>query len=149
MSDFAVDLLGALGRTTLWLALVGAITAALLRLARASSPTVHRVACVLTLLVGWAFLRYPVAVPWYAVAAVTPGSSALATTPPASIELEPAAIATSADSSGMPEQPIEVVDLADLPNPSTTQRPTIRKDLPTAEGPGAVESNWASRSIVL
>src|SRR3954454_7411691 len=122
MSDFAIDLLSALGRTTLWLALIGLITAALLRLARANSPTVHRVGCVLTLLVGLAFLRYPVAVPWYEVASVTPDNSAVPTTPPASIELEPSAIPTSADSTGMPEQPIEVVDLADLPTADTAEQ---------------------------
>src|SRR4051812_26585968 len=122
MSNFAIDLLNALGRTTFWLALVGVIAAALLRLVRANSPTVHRVGCVLTLLVGWAFLRYPVAVPWYEVAGVTPDSIALPTTP-ALIELEPASIASSEDASGMVGGPLDVVDLADLPDPNTAQLP--------------------------
>jgi beta-lactamase regulating signal transducer with metallopeptidase domain len=149
MSDFAIDLLSALGRTTLWLALVGAITAALLRLARAHSPTVHRVGCVLTLLVGWAFLRYPVAVPWYEVAAATPDSVALPPTPLVPIELEPAAIASSDNSSSIQHDQIEVVDLADLPNPSTAQQPAILQNLPTAEGQGPIESNWLSDIVAL
>lgn len=75
MSSFALELLSTLGRTTLWLGLVGVVTAGLLRLARANSPSVHRAGCVLTLLVGWAFLQYSVAVPWYEMAAAGPESS--------------------------------------------------------------------------
>jgi hypothetical protein len=111
MSNFAIELLAALGRTTLWLGLLGVITAAVLRVTRANSPTVHRVGCVLTLLVGWAFLRYPVAVPWYETAAVTASSGAIRTSP-ALIDLEPIAIPSADNSSEMMEGSSEVVDLA-------------------------------------
>ncbi|HEV3138622.1 MAG TPA: M56 family metallopeptidase, partial [Pirellulales bacterium] len=65
MSDFAIEFLPTLGRTTVWLILAGLTTAAILRLARATWPTAHRIGWVVTLLVGWTFLRLPVVIPWY------------------------------------------------------------------------------------
>jgi len=59
------DLLFNLCRTTLALAVAILLMATLLRLARVTSPTVHRVACALALAVGWSFLQWPVNVPWY------------------------------------------------------------------------------------
>ncbi|HTM53608.1 MAG TPA: M56 family metallopeptidase [Pirellulales bacterium] len=109
MSSFALELLSTLGRTTLWLGLVGVVTAGLLRLARANSPTVHRAGCVLTLLVGWAFLRYPVAVPWYEMAAVGPISGE-----------EPASVAvidlqTDSLRAGQAPDKTAPIDIADSP----------------------------------
>jgi beta-lactamase regulating signal transducer with metallopeptidase domain len=65
MNNATTDLLWAIGRTTLWLSAAGVVTAAALRLARANWPAAHRFGWLLVLLVGWAFLRLNVAVPWY------------------------------------------------------------------------------------
>ncbi|HLA84977.1 MAG TPA: polysaccharide biosynthesis/export family protein [Thermoguttaceae bacterium] len=54
-----------LGRTTLYLTAAAAMAALALRLARVRSPRVHRAAWCFVLLVGWLFVRMPVAVPWY------------------------------------------------------------------------------------
>jgi beta-lactamase regulating signal transducer with metallopeptidase domain len=65
-SSLPVDLL----RTTLLLAGIGLAAALLLRIARVRSPTLHRAAWCVTLLVGWTFLRLGVSVPWYAAEVV-------------------------------------------------------------------------------
>ncbi|MBI3838843.1 MAG: HEAT repeat domain-containing protein [Planctomycetia bacterium] len=65
MSDVAVEFLSTLARTTVWMILAGFSTAAVLRLRRANWPIAHRVGWVVTLVVGWTFLRMPVAIPWY------------------------------------------------------------------------------------
>ncbi|MBI2827314.1 MAG: hypothetical protein HYX69_21790 [Planctomycetia bacterium] len=89
MSDVAHELLGVLGRTTLALAIAAAATGAVLRWSRAASPAVHRAGWIIALLVGWAFMRLSVAVPWYdapMVASVDPVASEMASPP---IELNP------------------------------------------------------------
>ena len=58
-------LLMELARTTLLVAVLGVATWLVLRLARVSSPTLHRVCCVVVLLAGWTFVRWPVDVAWY------------------------------------------------------------------------------------
>jgi len=58
-------LLMELARTTLLVAVLGAAMWLVLRLARVSSPTLHRVCCVMVLLAGWTLMRWPVDVAWY------------------------------------------------------------------------------------
>lgn len=65
MNDVASLLLWSLGRTTLWLAAATLVTAFVLRIARPTWPAAHRLAWLVVLLVGWSFIRLPVAVPWY------------------------------------------------------------------------------------
>ncbi len=70
MHDFAQEFLSMLGRTTLWLALAALATATVLRALRASWPTAHRIGWLLALLVGWTFVRWSVAIPWYEAVAL-------------------------------------------------------------------------------
>jgi beta-lactamase regulating signal transducer with metallopeptidase domain len=65
MNDVASLLLWSLGRTTLWLAVAALVTTLLLRIARPSWPSAHRLAWLVVLLVGWSFIRLPLTVPWY------------------------------------------------------------------------------------
>lgn len=58
-------LLVELARTTLLVAVLGAAVWLVLRLARIKSPTLHRMCCVMVLLAGWSFVRWPVDVAWY------------------------------------------------------------------------------------
>ena len=70
MTDFiAAPFVAQLLRTTLMLAAAAAAVGVLLRVARVSSPAVHRAGCVLVLVIGWSFLRVPLVVPWYQPAA--------------------------------------------------------------------------------
>ena len=65
MSDLAMGLLVALGRTTLVLAGSALVVALLLWASRCRSARVHRVAWVLVLLQGWMLLRLTVPIPYY------------------------------------------------------------------------------------
>lgn len=81
MNDVASLLLWSLGRTTLWLAVAALVTTLVLRVARPSWPAAHRFAWLAVLLVGWTFIRLPLAVPWY---------EAMLPEPAATVELAPA-----------------------------------------------------------
>jgi beta-lactamase regulating signal transducer with metallopeptidase domain len=76
MSDAATVFLPTLGRTTLWLILAGLTTATILHLARATWPAAHRLGWVVTLVVGWTFLRLPIVIPWYDAPASVGGANA-------------------------------------------------------------------------
>ncbi len=109
MNAAAILLLESLGRTTLWLATAGVLAGVLLRLVRSEWPTAHRVAWLLVLVIGWTFLRLPVAVPWYDAELGEPSDvevAAVETTlaAPPVIDLAPAA--------AEPILPSPVVDLA-------------------------------------
>jgi beta-lactamase regulating signal transducer with metallopeptidase domain len=60
----ATTLLTTLGRTTLALGAAAIVVQLLLWLARPQSPRVHRAAWLCVLLVGWLWLRVPVAIPY-------------------------------------------------------------------------------------
>src|SRR5262249_50729757 len=75
MNQAAYDVLLALGRTTCYLTLAGAVAAVALRLTRTTSPAVHRVVWGLVVLVGWTFPRADVSVPWYDPPRVEPVAS--------------------------------------------------------------------------
>lgn len=62
MAVTALDGLLILGRTTLWLSAAVIGLSIVLRLAGARSPVVHRAAWLAALLVGWSFVRLPIAV---------------------------------------------------------------------------------------
>jgi beta-lactamase regulating signal transducer with metallopeptidase domain len=128
MSDFAMDSVIVLARTTLWLTLTGLATAALVRLARANSPAVHRFACVLTLAVGWAFLRYPVAVPWYDAEPAVDVASRLEAP-----QVEPVEISALPAS----EEPL-AVELAPEVEPPLAAAPIFASDLPAAAATGPI-----------
>ena len=87
MNDVLASVVESLGRTTLCLAAVGAVVAVTLRLTRTSWPAAHRLGWVVTLLVGWTFLRLPVAVPWYETPAPEPATAQAATPEVASVDL--------------------------------------------------------------
>ncbi|MEX0678171.1 MAG: M56 family metallopeptidase [Pirellulales bacterium] len=65
MSPFVDWLPAEIARSTLWLALAGVTAALLLKLARITSPALHRIAWCMTLLVGCFLVRLPIDVPWY------------------------------------------------------------------------------------
>ncbi len=75
MNDVASLLLVSLGRTTLWLAVAALATAIVLRLVRPAWPAAHRLAWLIVLLVGWSFIRLPLAVPWYAAPSPEPAAT--------------------------------------------------------------------------
>ena len=91
MNDVLASVVESLGRTTLCLAAVGAVVAVTLRLTRTSWPAAHRLGWVVTLLVGWTFLRLPVAVPWYETPAAGAETLQVATPEVASVESPPLA----------------------------------------------------------
>ena len=70
MNDVAVTLLTTLLRTTLALSVAVVAVGLVLRLSRAASPIVHRVAWIAVLLQGWLFVGLPLAIPWYEPPAV-------------------------------------------------------------------------------
>src|SRR6476660_4983069 len=130
MSSFAFELLSTLGRTTLWLGLVGVVTAGLLRLAQIKNPTIHRVCCVLTLLAGWAFLRYSVAVPWYEMTEAGPISGQEPTSI-AVIDLQ-----TDESRAGQADDPAPPIDIAESPleiaGATTPKQPDANANIPQA-----------------
>jgi len=66
MSDLtAAGLLSGLLRTTIVLSATALVVWCLLRLARSSSPAIHRGAWMVVLLQGWLFIRWGLNVPWY------------------------------------------------------------------------------------
>ena len=64
MNELSISVLLAVGRTTILLAVAALVAGGLLGLVRSSSPVVHRMAWCLVLVVGWLFLRVPVAIPY-------------------------------------------------------------------------------------
>ncbi len=90
MNAIATELFWMLGRTTLWLSLVGLATAIILRLARTNWPTAHRLGWTLVLLVGWAFLSLSVAIPWYDAPSIPASVPTESIPEPTPIELMPA-----------------------------------------------------------
>jgi beta-lactamase regulating signal transducer with metallopeptidase domain len=83
MNELTLSLLLPLGRTTLLLGAAAAAVWLLLRMARPSSPAIHRAAWFLVLTQGWLWLRLPVAIPYYEAAAhpaVTPDQRFLVAT---------------------------------------------------------------------
>lgn len=99
MSQLAESLLWELARTTLWLAAAGVLAFLVLRLARVTSPTLHRACWVVVLLVGWSLTRVPLEVPWYpaelpAAAPFEPDVADVEMYEPAFAHLPPAAPAT-------------------------------------------------------
>jgi beta-lactamase regulating signal transducer with metallopeptidase domain len=142
MSDTILVLLTALGRTTLWLTALAVVIALVLRIARPSSPTAHRVAWVLVLLVGWTFVRVPLAVPWYEVVSVEP--AAFEQSVPAML---PAVIQN--ETLELPEtEPAATV----ATTPSPLDPPAIAEPLPTTwrfDWPLAALTAWALGIVAL
>jgi beta-lactamase regulating signal transducer with metallopeptidase domain len=65
MHEFAEELLAALFRATLFLSLGTVVLAFVLRFGRLHSPTTHRLAWMVAILLGWLFWSVPIAVSWY------------------------------------------------------------------------------------
>jgi beta-lactamase regulating signal transducer with metallopeptidase domain len=64
MNELSITVLWAVGRTTILLVVAALFAGGLLAVVRSSSPTVHRMAWSLVLVVGWLFPRLPVAIPY-------------------------------------------------------------------------------------
>jgi beta-lactamase regulating signal transducer with metallopeptidase domain len=71
-----IALLGALLRTSLFLAAAAAVVQLLLRFVRPGSPRVHRIAWLLVLLQGWFWWHLSVAIPYYEPAVAEQASAA-------------------------------------------------------------------------
>ena len=133
MSVDATLLLTALGRTTVLLAAAGIATALILKLSRAQWPAIHRLGWLLTLLVGWTFLRFPVAVPWYE----TPVEVDLAVEPLVEVApLEPA------DAAGI----IELAPPAPLAEPFQLPLPVAAPLAPVPQPPTPARQHSIGRS---
>lgn len=65
MAELAYQLLVGLAKSTLFLASAAIVLTLVLRLGRVRSPSLHRLAWALAILLGWVFWSIPVAVPWY------------------------------------------------------------------------------------
>ena len=80
MNELSITVLLAVGRTTILLAVAALFAGGLLGVVRSSSPVVHRMAWCLVLVVGWLFLRLPVAIPYGESPAQSSRSGATPTT---------------------------------------------------------------------
>ena len=141
-------LLLVLVRTTLALAAAGAVTAATLRLSRANWPTVHRLGWVLTLLVGWTFLRLPLTLPWYDA----PRTVTVAIAEPTPVDALPQGFEEltpfESPAESPPESPAEFALPAELPlsvieSTPAVETAVIAPDRPRFIASGAALTVWA------
>ncbi len=151
MNDMAVEFLFALGRTTLCLAGAGAMAWLLLRGARVASPTVHRVAWMLVLLVGWSFARLSVGVPWYDAPSPPQVSNVELSLPIDPTTIEQPAMANSFPPD-LPTPELPPARTPQLPPELTTERPQVvaqpiatQTEVPEQLGwPLAIVFGWAA-----
>ena len=113
MSHVALEMVSVLVRNSLWLTAAAILSAAVLRVTRATWPAAHRTAWLVTLAVGWIVWQCSVTVPWYDP--VTPAELVVGITPP-----EPADEAA----------PVEITDLA---LPIASREPAEPADKPAEE----------------
>jgi beta-lactamase regulating signal transducer with metallopeptidase domain len=141
MSAIALTILFELGRTTLCLAAAGTCAFLVLRLARVSSPTVHRALWCAALVAGWTFTRLPIDVPWYPAETIVLDD--LAPPPPAEIHAlelapEPASVADLPAPPMLPATPPPAI-------PAVAAQPSFQ--LPA--WPILLLSTWAAGIVAL
>ncbi|MBN1588615.1 MAG: polysaccharide biosynthesis/export family protein [Pirellulales bacterium] len=156
MNEISSFFLFELGRTTLFLIAVATAAALILRLARPASPRVHRLAWCLVLLVGWLFVRMPVAIPWYETPADMPGATAGLSSSeseePVAIDdtnIEPLA-PVDAQAAVDPSRPVEI-DPGYSAGAGTlveiTETPTETEELPLGEPPTPPTAELADTAL--
>jgi len=127
-----------LGRTTLFLTVAAVLVAVVLRLSRIGSPWAHRAAWCLVLLVGWLFIRLPVAIPWYEASR----RNEVARGGIPSLEIPAGEQKVGDEKIGVP-----VEKIAQDP-PSDDEKPSETSDIGAAVPPGSALADGNSRPLV-